>query len=188
MRSATDGLSLVCRAGEPQKQNWEPRNYFLFFLPSMWTIPPCVILLVVFEPVVFDWLSGLLVLARSSPVSLNDTSKPHDPCLGTYGGPVFPWLVLGGYDGERNAVSHVLTYTCIAPCLFSLSLYSQKQTCRWGLSGLLNLYLALDLDFCRKGLLLNLYLAFRFWLLYKGLVVNLLSAAECKVLLLLFAM
>ncbi|KAK7945472.1 hypothetical protein WMY93_001200 [Mugilogobius chulae] len=23
----------------------------------------------------------------------------HDPCLGTFGGPVFPWLALGGYDG-----------------------------------------------------------------------------------------
>uniref|UniRef100_A0A8C8JJY3 SSD domain-containing protein n=1 Tax=Oncorhynchus tshawytscha TaxID=74940 RepID=A0A8C8JJY3_ONCTS len=36
----------------------------------------------------------------SAPASLNDTNKLHDPCLGTYGGPVFPWLVLGGYDGE----------------------------------------------------------------------------------------
>lgn len=25
----------------------------------------------------------------------------HDPCLGTFGGPVFPWLVLGGYDGKK---------------------------------------------------------------------------------------
>lgn len=24
----------------------------------------------------------------------------HDPCLGTFGGPIFPWLAMGGYDGE----------------------------------------------------------------------------------------
>jgi len=35
-----------------------------------------------------------------TPASLNDTSLLHDPCLGTFGGPVFPWLVLGGYDGR----------------------------------------------------------------------------------------
>ncbi|XP_012683380.2 NPC intracellular cholesterol transporter 1 [Clupea harengus] len=48
----------------------------------------------------------------SSPVSLNDTSKPHDPCLGTYGGPVFPWLVLGGYDANNynNATALVITF------------------------------------------------------------------------------
>ncbi|MEQ2253804.1 NPC intracellular cholesterol transporter 1, partial [Ilyodon furcidens] len=34
----------------------------------------------------------------SAPASLNDTTVLHDPCLGTFGGPVFPWLALGGYD------------------------------------------------------------------------------------------
>lgn len=36
----------------------------------------------------------------SAPASLNDTTVLHDPCLGTFGGPVFPWLALGGYDGK----------------------------------------------------------------------------------------
>lgn len=41
-----------------------------------------------------------------APASLNDTSLLHDPCLGTFGGPVFPWLVLGGYDGEyQNSIA-----------------------------------------------------------------------------------
>ncbi|KAG8442189.1 hypothetical protein GDO86_011113 [Hymenochirus boettgeri] len=46
-----------------------------------------------------------------SPASLNDTSALHDPCLGTFGGPIFPWLVLGGYDGEHysNATALVIT-------------------------------------------------------------------------------
>ncbi|XP_076149622.1 NPC intracellular cholesterol transporter 1 [Alosa pseudoharengus] len=48
----------------------------------------------------------------SAPASLNDTNKPHDPCLGTYGGPVFPWLVLGGYDANNyhNATALVITF------------------------------------------------------------------------------
>lgn len=41
-------------------------------------------------------------LAYRSPASLNDTSELHDPCLGTFGGPIFPWLVLGGYDGMSH--------------------------------------------------------------------------------------
>ena len=35
-----------------------------------------------------------------NPASVNDTTALHDSCLGTYGGPVFPWTALGGYDGE----------------------------------------------------------------------------------------
>ncbi|XP_035285995.1 NPC intracellular cholesterol transporter 1 [Anguilla anguilla] len=48
----------------------------------------------------------------SAPASLNDTGKLHDPCLGTFGGPVFPWLVLGGYDGTNynNATALVITF------------------------------------------------------------------------------
>lgn len=42
----------------------------------------------------------LIFLLHSAPASLNDTTVLHDPCLGTFGGPVFPWLALGGYDGE----------------------------------------------------------------------------------------
>ncbi|XP_068093368.1 NPC intracellular cholesterol transporter 1-like [Hyperolius riggenbachi] len=47
-----------------------------------------------------------------SPASLNDTSVLHDPCLGTFGGPIFPWLVLGGYEGEayNNATALVITF------------------------------------------------------------------------------
>ncbi|KAM8966900.1 NPC intracellular cholesterol transporter 1 [Pelodytes ibericus] len=47
-----------------------------------------------------------------SPASLNDTTALHDPCLGTYGGPIFPWLVLGGYDEENynNATALVITF------------------------------------------------------------------------------
>ncbi|XP_034038558.1 NPC intracellular cholesterol transporter 1 [Thalassophryne amazonica] len=48
----------------------------------------------------------------SAPASLNDTTTLHDPCLGTFGGPVFPWLVLGGYDGinYNNATALVITF------------------------------------------------------------------------------
>ncbi|XP_072296982.1 NPC intracellular cholesterol transporter 1 [Eucyclogobius newberryi] len=47
-----------------------------------------------------------------APASLNDTTMLHDPCLGTYGGPVFPWLALGGYDGTNynNATALVITF------------------------------------------------------------------------------
>ncbi|XP_022613651.1 Niemann-Pick C1 protein isoform X2 [Seriola dumerili] len=48
----------------------------------------------------------------SAPASLNDTTLLHDPCLGTFGGPVFPWLALGGYDGTNynNATALVITF------------------------------------------------------------------------------
>ncbi|XP_028328986.1 NPC intracellular cholesterol transporter 1 [Gouania willdenowi] len=48
----------------------------------------------------------------SAPASLNDTTKLHDPCLGTFGGPVFPWLALGGYDetNYNNATALVITF------------------------------------------------------------------------------
>ncbi|XP_034559487.1 NPC intracellular cholesterol transporter 1 [Notolabrus celidotus] len=48
----------------------------------------------------------------SAPASLNDTTLLHDPCLGTYGGPVFPWLALGGYDetNYNNATALVITF------------------------------------------------------------------------------
>ena len=39
---------------------------------------------------------------HSAPASLNDTTLLHDPCLGTFGGPIFPWLAMGGYDGELD--------------------------------------------------------------------------------------
>uniref|UniRef100_A0A8B9R6K4 Niemann-Pick disease, type C1 n=1 Tax=Astyanax mexicanus TaxID=7994 RepID=A0A8B9R6K4_ASTMX len=45
----------------------------------------------------------------SNPVALDDMSTFHDPCMGTFGGPVFPWLVLGGYEDYNNATALVLT-------------------------------------------------------------------------------
>uniref|UniRef100_A0A4W3IQ26 Niemann-Pick disease, type C1 n=1 Tax=Callorhinchus milii TaxID=7868 RepID=A0A4W3IQ26_CALMI len=47
-----------------------------------------------------------------APFSLNDTTMLHDSCLGTYGGPIFPWLVLGGYDNDNynNATALVVTF------------------------------------------------------------------------------
>lgn len=73
------------------------------------------------------WLSSrseqlLLVISLfRAPASLNDTSLLHDPCLGTFGGPVFPWLVLGGYDGRwQNSIgAQVLR---VHPCVLSLAL------------------------------------------------------------------
>ncbi|KAM9845012.1 NPC intracellular cholesterol transporter 1 [Aulostomus maculatus] len=48
----------------------------------------------------------------SAPASLNDTTLLHDPCLGTFGGPIFPWLALGGYDDTNynNASALVITF------------------------------------------------------------------------------
>ncbi|KAI7810103.1 putative Niemann-Pick C1 protein, partial [Triplophysa rosa] len=50
----------------------------------------------------------------SSPTALDDSTdtKYHDPCMGTFGGPVFPWLALGGYEGTeyKNATALVITF------------------------------------------------------------------------------
>uniref|UniRef100_G3UGY4 NPC intracellular cholesterol transporter 1 n=1 Tax=Loxodonta africana TaxID=9785 RepID=G3UGY4_LOXAF len=58
-----------------------------------------------------DYHTHFLYCVRA-PTSLNDTSLLHDPCLGTFGGPVFPWLVLGGYDDQNynNATALVITF------------------------------------------------------------------------------
>ncbi|KAL7984357.1 hypothetical protein Chor_002927, partial [Crotalus horridus] len=58
-----------------------------------------------------DFHSHFLYCVRA-PASLNDTTLLHDPCLGTFGGPVFPWLVMGGYDNENynNATALVITF------------------------------------------------------------------------------
>lgn len=47
----------------------------------------------------------------SAPATLNDTTLLHDSCLGTFGGPIFPWLALGGYDDTNynNATALVIT-------------------------------------------------------------------------------
>ncbi|XP_067833782.1 NPC intracellular cholesterol transporter 1 [Heptranchias perlo] len=58
-----------------------------------------------------DYHSHFLYCTRA-PMSLNDTTKLHDPCLGTFGGPIFPWLVLGGYNNDdyNNATALVITF------------------------------------------------------------------------------
>ncbi|KAH9496665.1 NPC intracellular cholesterol transporter 1, partial [Bulinus truncatus] len=46
-----------------------------------------------------------------SPYSLNDTTKLHTPCLGSYGGPVFPWVALGGFQGKEYRTANALVIT-----------------------------------------------------------------------------
>ncbi|XP_055955668.1 NPC intracellular cholesterol transporter 1 [Patella vulgata] len=47
-----------------------------------------------------------------SPASVNDTTKLHSSCLGNFGGPVFPWIALGGMEGDdyKNATAHVISF------------------------------------------------------------------------------
>ncbi|XP_017351116.1 NPC intracellular cholesterol transporter 1 [Ictalurus punctatus] len=61
--------------------------------------------------VYFDYHTHFMYCV-SSPVALDDTGHFHDPCMGTFGGPVFPWLVLGGYEGTayNNATALVITF------------------------------------------------------------------------------
>ncbi|XP_056599830.1 NPC intracellular cholesterol transporter 1 [Triplophysa dalaica] len=60
-----------------------------------------------------NYLTHFLYCA-SSPTALDDSTDPenHDPCMGTFGGPVFPWLALGGYEGTeyKNATALVITF------------------------------------------------------------------------------
>ncbi|XP_066209531.1 NPC intracellular cholesterol transporter 1 isoform X1 [Saccopteryx leptura] len=58
-----------------------------------------------------DYHTHFLYCVRA-PASLNDNGLLQDPCLGTFGGPVFPWLVLGGYDDQNynNATALVITF------------------------------------------------------------------------------
>ncbi|KAL8568619.1 hypothetical protein ACOMHN_032275 [Nucella lapillus] len=61
--------------------------------------------------VMADYLHHLMYCVRA-PATVNDTTELHDSCLGTYGGPVFPWTALGGYDGTnyQNATALVITF------------------------------------------------------------------------------
>ena len=47
----------------------------------------------------------------SSPTSA-DNKKLEEPCLGTYGGPVSPDIVLGGFEGTayQNASTLIVTF------------------------------------------------------------------------------
>ncbi|GFR76672.1 niemann-Pick C1 protein, partial [Elysia marginata] len=64
----------------------------------------------------WGWLSANyldhFLFCVQSPFSLNDTTDLHTPCLGTYGGPVFPWVALGGYEGKEyhTAKAFVITF------------------------------------------------------------------------------
>ncbi|XP_077208713.1 NPC intracellular cholesterol transporter 1 [Paroedura picta] len=64
-----------------------------------------------FSFVYADYHTHFLSCVRS-PAAIDDFTLLHDPCLGTFGGPVFPWLVLGGYDGDNynNATALVITF------------------------------------------------------------------------------
>uniref|UniRef100_A0A0B7ARF7 SSD domain-containing protein n=2 Tax=Arion vulgaris TaxID=1028688 RepID=A0A0B7ARF7_9EUPU len=46
-----------------------------------------------------------------SPYALNDTTLLHTPCLGTYGGPVFPWVALGGFKGKEYHTANAFIIT-----------------------------------------------------------------------------
>ncbi|BFZ21461.1 hypothetical protein BsWGS_24500 [Bradybaena similaris] len=48
-----------------------------------------------------------------SPYSLNDTTRLHTPCMGTYGGPVFPWVALGGFEGKAYSTAQAFVITIL---------------------------------------------------------------------------
>lgn len=52
------------------------------------------------------------VLGHSGPTAVDDATKLHISCLGKFGGPIFPWVALGGYDGKNylNATAAVITF------------------------------------------------------------------------------
>ncbi|BFZ11392.1 hypothetical protein BsWGS_14432 [Bradybaena similaris] len=48
-----------------------------------------------------------------SPFLMNDTTALHTSCLGTYGGPVFPWVALGGFTGKDYRTSKAFVITLL---------------------------------------------------------------------------
>ena len=42
----------------------------------------------------------LFINSTRSPAAPSDNTKLDMQCNGQYGGPAFPWVVLGGYDGK----------------------------------------------------------------------------------------
>lgn len=46
------------------------------------------------------------------PAAINDQTKLNMSCLSDYGAPAFPWVIMGGYDGEnyQNATAFVITF------------------------------------------------------------------------------
>ena len=53
----------------------------------------------------------LAISFNSGPAAVDDATHLHMSCLGTFGGPVFPWLALGGYDAKNylNSTAAVIT-------------------------------------------------------------------------------
>ncbi|XP_076812151.1 NPC intracellular cholesterol transporter 1-like [Clavelina lepadiformis] len=51
----------------------------------------------------------------TGPTSIDDTTLLHFSCLGMFGGPVFPWVALGGYDSTNylNATAAVVTFPVV---------------------------------------------------------------------------
>ncbi len=39
-----------------------------------------------------------------APTQVADATQLHLPCLGSYGGPVFPYVALGGYNTSSDSV------------------------------------------------------------------------------------
>lgn len=64
--------------------------------------------------------------------------------MGTFGGPVFPWLALGGYDGEWNPAC-----TSIVLRLFVFIIVLTYVNMSLGAAWIVKL--AFDLNFCRKA-------------------------------------
>nr|XP_039253509.1 NPC intracellular cholesterol transporter 1-like [Styela clava] len=54
-----------------------------------------------------------LIACVNGPTVPDDATKLHMSCLGTYGGPVFPWVGLGGFDEQNylNATAVVITFS-----------------------------------------------------------------------------
>ena len=42
------------------------------------------------------------VTVTRAPASISDQTKLEMSCLGEYGGPAFPWVVIGGYPGTHS--------------------------------------------------------------------------------------
>lgn len=57
-----------------------------------------------------DWIDHISSCV-SNPTSVDDNTKLHMSCLATYGGPVFPNVALGGFNGTEylNATTLVIT-------------------------------------------------------------------------------
>ncbi|KAH3710433.1 hypothetical protein DPMN_069915 [Dreissena polymorpha] len=61
--------------------------------------------------VVADYLDHFLACTQA-PTSISDQTRLNMGCLGEYGGPAFPWVVLGGFSDldYNNATAFVLTF------------------------------------------------------------------------------